>query len=132
MKPVAPSSAISAPRGVNALTVPLRMSPTRTLTMMSNDLTCFAPTVDLKVGGAVRSYGFVPSTVDGAPLVVVLHGNDPSARGSMMREWTTFDRHAGERGWAVAYPDGYAGSWADGRGVTRADDAGVDDVAFLT
>ncbi len=32
---------------------------------------------------------------------------------------------------AVAYPDGYRGCWADGRGVTTADEAGVDDVAFL-
>jgi polyhydroxybutyrate depolymerase len=32
---------------------------------------------------------------------------------------------------AIAYPDGYGGCWADGRGVTTADEAGVDDVAFL-
>jgi hypothetical protein len=34
-------------------------------------------------------------------------------------------------GFAVAYPDGVGGCWADGHGVTAADEAGVDDVAFL-
>jgi polyhydroxybutyrate depolymerase len=48
-----------------------------------------------------------------------------------MRDWTTFDKLADARGFAVAYPDGYGGCWADGRGVTTADEAGVDDVAFL-
>jgi polyhydroxybutyrate depolymerase len=48
-----------------------------------------------------------------------------------MRQWTTFDRQAGAYGFAVAYPDGHGGCWADGRGVTTADEAGVDDVAFL-
>ncbi|MFG1709803.1 hypothetical protein ACFLIM_42170 [Nonomuraea sp. M3C6] len=31
----------------------------------------------------------------------------------------------------IAYPDGHGGCWADGRGVTTAEEAGVDDVAFL-
>jgi polyhydroxybutyrate depolymerase len=49
----------------------------------------------------------------------------------MMRDWTTFDAQADAFGFAVAYPDGVGGCWADGRGVTMADEAGVDDVAFL-
>jgi polyhydroxybutyrate depolymerase len=74
----------------------------------------------------------VPEAAGGQiPLVLVLHGNHPDARGSLMREWTTFDQQAGARGWAVAYPDGHGGCWADGRGVTTADEAGVDDVGFL-
>ena len=84
----------------------------------------------VEVGG--RSFALrVPAGVrDGAvPLVVVLHGNGMS--GAAMREWTTFDERAGRRGWAVAYPDGVGGCWADGRGVTTADEAGVDDVGFL-
>ena len=68
---------------------------------------------------------------DGIPLVIVLHGNHPDATGQMMRDWTTFDEQAGAFGFAVAYPDGIGGCWADGRGVTTADEAGVDDVAFL-
>jgi polyhydroxybutyrate depolymerase len=65
------------------------------------------------------------------PLVLALHGNQPGTGGSIMREWTTFDAQADAWGFAVAYPDGWQGCWADGRGVTAADEAGVDDVAFL-
>jgi polyhydroxybutyrate depolymerase len=65
------------------------------------------------------------------PLALVLHGNHPDAGGSLMREWTTFDQQADTWGWAIAYPDGLNGCWADGRGVTVSDEAGVDDVAFL-
>jgi polyhydroxybutyrate depolymerase len=87
----------------------------------------------LTVGG--RERGFVmrlPARAEGGiPLVLVLHGNYTDARGRHMREWTTFDKQADLRGFAVAYPDGHGGCWADGRGVTKADEAGVDDVAFL-
>ena len=64
-------------------------------------------------------------------LALLLHGNHPDADGQQMREWTTFDRQADAWGLAVAYPDGHEGSWADGRGITRAEEAGADDVAFL-
>jgi len=67
----------------------------------------------------------------GIPLVLVLHGNMPGYGGAAMRAMTTFDKQADARGFAVAYPDGVGGCWADGRGVTTADEAGVDDVAFL-
>jgi polyhydroxybutyrate depolymerase len=94
-------------------------------------------TGELTVGGRERRFALrLPSggsggSGDGIPLVFVLHGNHPDARGLLMREWTTFDQQADVRGLAVAYPDGYGGCWADGRGVTTADEAGVDDVAFL-
>lgn len=87
---------------------------------------------ELEIGGRARS--FIVRLPRGAPpdvLVLALHGNHPEADGQQMREWTRFDRQADERGLAVVYPDGYQGSWADGRGVTRAEAAGVDDVAFL-
>jgi polyhydroxybutyrate depolymerase len=88
-------------------------------------------TGELKIGGRART--FIVRLPRGAPtaLVLALHGNHPDANGSQMREWTTFDQQADTWGFAVAYPDGYSGSWADSRGVTRADEAGVDDVAFL-
>lgn len=38
------------------------------------------------------------------------------------------DRH----GFVVAYPDGLDRGWADGRGATKSDRRGVDDVAFLS
>ena len=63
--------------------------------------------------------------------MIVLHGHSPDASGAMMRAWTSFDAHADEWGIAVAYPDGYRGGWADGRGVTAADADGVK-VATLT
>jgi polyhydroxybutyrate depolymerase len=88
---------------------------------------------ELTVGGRLRSFTLrLPRNGSGEiPLVLVLHGNHPGAGGSIMRDWTTFDELADARGFAVAYPDGYGGCWADGRGVTTADEAGVDDVAFL-
>jgi polyhydroxybutyrate depolymerase len=90
--------------------------------------------MELTAGGRVRRFALhLPQTRsgDGIPLVIVLHGNHPDATGLMMRDWTTFDERADAYGFAVAYPDGVGGCWADGRGVTAADEAGVDDVAFL-
>jgi polyhydroxybutyrate depolymerase len=88
---------------------------------------------ELTVGGRVRTFALrLPeSTAGGLPLLLVLHGNSPDATGQIMREWTTFDQQADAWGFAVGYPDGVGGCWADGRGVTTADEAGVDDVAFL-
>jgi polyhydroxybutyrate depolymerase len=88
---------------------------------------------ELTVGGRVRGFTMrLPRSASGeVPLVLVLHGNHPDAGGSIMRDWTTFDQLADAGGFAVAYPDGWGGCWADGRGVTTADEAGVDDVAFL-
>jgi polyhydroxybutyrate depolymerase len=87
---------------------------------------------EVKIGGQART--FMVRLPGGAPpdaLALVLHGNQPEAGGQLMREWTSFDRQADAWGLAVAYPDGHQGSWADGRGVTKAEAAGVDDVAFL-
>ena len=88
---------------------------------------------ELTIGGRAREFALrLPQDAsDDIPLVLVLHGNHPDANGRMMREWTTFDQQADAGGFAVAYPDGYGGCWADGRGVTTADEASVDDVAFL-
>jgi polyhydroxybutyrate depolymerase len=88
---------------------------------------------ELSVGGRARGFTIrLPRTASGGiPLVLVLHGNHPDAGGRLMRDWTTFDEQADAKGFAVAYPDGYGGCWADGRGVTAADEGGVDDVAFL-
>jgi polyhydroxybutyrate depolymerase len=87
---------------------------------------------ELKVGGDARTFTVrLPREVPPDALVLLLHGNHPEASGGQVREWTGFDRQADAWGLAVAYPDGHEGSWADGRGVTRADEAEVDDVAFL-
>ncbi|MGH3169143.1 MAG: alpha/beta hydrolase family esterase [Trebonia sp.] len=89
---------------------------------------------ELTVGGRVRTFTLrLPSRADSreTTVVLVLHGNVPGTGGAAMRELTTFDQQAEARGLAVAYPDGVGGCWADGRGVTTADEAGVDDVSFL-
>jgi polyhydroxybutyrate depolymerase len=87
---------------------------------------------EIDVGGRRRTFALrLPgAAVRPVPLVLALHGRHPDG-GRTMREWTTFDAQADARGWAVAYPDGVEGTWADGRGVTQADEAGVDDVAYL-
>jgi polyhydroxybutyrate depolymerase len=86
---------------------------------------------ELRIGGRDRTFTIrVPSAGRPMPLVLALHGNTPD-RGRMMREWTTFDAQADAWGMAIAYPDGHEGTWADGRGVAVAEEAGVDDVAFL-
>jgi polyhydroxybutyrate depolymerase len=87
---------------------------------------------ELTVGGRVRTFTMrLPRRVTPGPLVIALHGNHPDAGGWLVRKWTSFERQADAWGYAVAYPDGYGGCWADGRGVTTADEAGADDVAFL-
>ncbi|HMH37091.1 MAG TPA: hypothetical protein VK584_09150, partial [Streptosporangiaceae bacterium] len=73
---------------------------------------------ELTVGERPRRFALsLPRTGSsgGIPLVIVLHGNHPDATGQMMRDWTTFDEQAGAFGFAVAYPDGIGGCWADGR-----------------
>jgi polyhydroxybutyrate depolymerase len=94
----------------------------------------------LKIGERERGFTIrLPREMPGdrpVSLVLVLHGNQSDGDladrgGSTMRAWTTFDEQADAWGVAVAYPDGFGGCWADGRGVTTADEAGVDDVAFL-
>jgi polyhydroxybutyrate depolymerase len=94
-------------------------------------------TGELTIGGRERRFTVRPPQAAPddrpVPLTLVLHGNNPDGSGArMMREWTTFNAQADRWGFAIAYPEGHQGCWADGRGVTTADEAGVDDVAFLT
>ncbi len=90
-------------------------------------------TAGLTVDGRERRCTLrLPAAVSAdTPLLLALHGNHPDATGQIMRQWTTFDQQADTWGFAIAYPDGLGGCWADGRGVTAADEAGVDDVMFL-
>ncbi len=88
-------------------------------------------TVELSVDGMRRTSTLRPPNLSDAPLVLVLHGNESDVTGRTMVQRTTFARNADDWGIAVAYPDGYRSCWADGRGITHADEDGVDDVAFL-
>jgi len=63
------------------------------------------------------------------PLVVVLHGGGGNGFG--MSRLTHFDRIADEHRFVAVYPNGIDAFWADGRGVTDADDRRIDDVGFL-
>jgi polyhydroxybutyrate depolymerase len=84
-------------------------------------------------GGLSRSYSVHVPRLAGAgtplPLVLALHGRLGTGEGQA--QLTDFNAVADQFGFIVVYPDGYQRSWADGRGTTPADKAGVDDVAFL-
>lgn len=89
---------------------------------------------DLTHDGRPRSFHLRPPREPGSPLIVALHGNmgpDTAGGGLLMHDWTRFADHAEDWGVGVVYPDGCYGSWADGRGVTAAEENGVDDVGFL-
>jgi polyhydroxybutyrate depolymerase len=92
---------------------------------------------ELTVDGRVRTFSIRPPRENGAPLVMALHGNmtefpqRPRVTGPLTDSWMRFSDFADAYGVAVAYPDGHEGCWADGRGITLADAAGIDDIAFL-
>ena len=85
-------------------------------------------------GGLTRTYLLhVPSRYERAqpaPLLLALHGR--LGDGAGMATLTHLNQVSDQYGFLVAYPDGYQRSWADGRGVSNADKAGVDDVVFLS
>lgn len=88
--------------------------------------------IKLSVDGRNRNYILhSPTTAPASamPLIVMLHGGHGSD-GNAQRSFG-FDAYADSRSFAVAYGDGYRSSWADGRGTTPADQAGVDDKKFL-
>ncbi|GAB2511601.1 PHB depolymerase family esterase [Nocardia heshunensis] len=94
----------------------------------------------MQVDGRRRSFALRLPAQRGPdmPLAVVLHGNRSSLFGPLQRyseararRGTGFDACADRYGIAVAYPDAFGGGWADGRGVSAGDRAGVDDVTFL-
>lgn len=62
-------------------------------------------------------------------VVYVLHGR--FGTGANAETTYGFNGFADGQGWVVVYPDGVDQSWADGRGTTPADTAGVNDVVFF-
>lgn len=86
----------------------------------------------LEVNGRRRCFHYhVPSEPVGEPrpLLIALHGRN--LRIEEMRRITHLDEVADTHGFGVIYPEGYQRSWNDGRGNTRAELDGVDDVAFI-
>ncbi len=90
----------------------------------------------IEVGGITRIYRlYVPrGLAKGAPLVVAMHG--AGLNGAQMRIDTGygFERMADTRGFAVVYPNAYAGYWnaCNIVGGGSIDGLDVDDVGFLT
>jgi polyhydroxybutyrate depolymerase len=88
----------------------------------------------LAVGGLVRTYHVHVPPIAGVgrtlPLMLSLHGR--LGDGAGQARLTHFNTVADAAGFIVVSPDGYQRSWADGRGTTPADQAGVNDVAFLS
>ncbi|WP_445169422.1 extracellular catalytic domain type 1 short-chain-length polyhydroxyalkanoate depolymerase [Mycolicibacterium sp. Dal123E01] len=85
----------------------------------------------LMFGGVQRTYlVHVPAGIEHpSGLVLNLHGG--SQTGPKQAAETNFDAVADRYGFVVAYPNGIDFSWADGRGASRPDRQGVDDVGFL-
>ena len=87
----------------------------------------------MKAGAVERTYRLhVPPSPAGRaplPLVLALHGR--LGTGAGQARLSHLDAVSDRHGFLVVYPDGLERSWADGRGVTPADQRGVDDVRFL-
>ncbi|MFA1550430.1 PHB depolymerase family esterase [Actinomadura chokoriensis] len=87
----------------------------------------------IAMGGWNRPYllHLPPGTETGKPLplIVTLHGglNDPE----YVRNQSGLDQVADQQGYAVAYPEGFLGTWNAGACCSFARWAGIDDMAFL-
>ena len=89
----------------------------------------------LPVGGQERSYlVHAPQYLrPGAPLVIVLHGSGQDAQAMRKATGFAFERLAGQRRFAVAYPNAFGKHWNDGRKAAphAARARGIDDSAFM-
>ena len=90
----------------------------------------------MSAGSFQRTYQtYIPNRLPlGAPLVLVLHGSGEN--GTAIRHGSGYglDRLADEKGFAVAYPDGFEGYWnaCNIVGDYSANKLNIDDVGFLT
>ncbi len=87
----------------------------------------------IRVDGLDRKYRvYVPSSyreTESMPLVLALHMLTGSGR---TMQWIThFNAIAEQQGFIVVYPDGYKASWAEGSNLYAADQAHIDDAAFI-
>ncbi len=89
----------------------------------------------LRAGAEERSYRVhAPQYLrPGAPLVIVLHGSGQDAQAMRKATGFAFERLAGQRRFAVAYPNAFGKRWNDGRGAAphAARARGIDDCAFI-
>jgi polyhydroxybutyrate depolymerase len=89
----------------------------------------------LRLGGHERSYlAHAPQYMQPhSPLVIVLHGCGQDACAMQKATGFAFERLAGQRRFAVAYPNAFGKHWNDGRTALRhpASVQGIDDAAFI-
>jgi polyhydroxybutyrate depolymerase len=87
---------------------------------------------EIESNGRKRTYHFYlpPSNLTKGPLPVIFAFHGWGGKGKDMMEMSQLNRLANKQGVIIVYPDGVDGTWADGRGYTPADKAGVDDIAF--
>ena len=88
----------------------------------------------IQVGDMERKYRVhLPANYDKTqpvPLVLAFHMYTGSGR---TMEWLThLNKIADQEGFMVVYPDGYKASWADGSNQYAADQAYIDDFAFVS
>ena len=86
------------------------------------------------VGSRERTYRvhLPPAYSKSEPLPMVLALHMYSGTGRMMEWITHFNQVADQNGFIVVYPDGYKNSWADGSNQFAADQAHIDDIAFIS
>ena len=64
------------------------------------------------------------------PLYICLHGG--GSTDSQIMDYTNLNNVSDTGEFIAVYPQGYSNSWADGRGTSDADLAGIDDVGFIS
>jgi polyhydroxybutyrate depolymerase len=91
-------------------------------------------TESMQAGGLTRTYYVhLPLSYDGqqaVPLVLAFHGS--GATGKDLAQQSHLNEISDDGGFILVYPDGYQKQWADGRGTTPPEQAGVDDVGFVS
>ncbi|SFU39356.1 polyhydroxybutyrate depolymerase [Polaromonas sp. YR568] len=99
------------------------------------DVVYEAVTRTLALGGRERTYiAHAPQYLQPhSPLVIVLHGSGQDAQAMQKATGYAFERLAGQRRFAVAYPNACGKHWNDGHKAARhpAHMQGVDDAAFI-
>jgi polyhydroxybutyrate depolymerase len=113
--------------------LPQSASATPTTTSAS-DQTQKDYTESMQDGGLTRTYYIhIPQSYNqkqAVPLVLAFHGS--SATGKALAQESHLNTIADAGGFIAVYPDGYQGQWADGRGTTPPEQAGVNDVEFVS
>jgi len=87
----------------------------------------------LKSGDQMRSYLIhVPKGLNKQgkyPLILAFHGG--VGTGEKFKKYSRLNKYADREGFLVVYPNGIERSWNDGRGTTKAEQMGIDDVQFV-